>query len=341
MRLLAFLPWTVAVALQTSKEEELPRRAFGADVRNCRVGTKSRTESEVIGGHIVSDREKYPFLTWVGDNDGSDMAQFCGGSLIHPRVVMTAAHCVYSDDTKNLGIYVRFHLTNFGKMKGARRNVVNWRVHEHFSTYTLKDDIALFLLDSDVEEHEATPVTLSDGSEPHDHENNATIVGWGSTDEECRVYDTYLRDSNVPIGPRGTACNTPGSKTLTAKDINSDKQICAGYYTKGSMEYPGCGDSGGPLLTWNSTSSTFTQVGFVSWSYGIPYPDVFTRVSAYRDWLDENIADLIKDGPHPLAKDRIKQDAEAKKADVRAEDNSTAPADEKTSAPVDEAKANA
>jgi len=307
MRLLALLPWSAAVALQLSSDEPEPpaKRGFGADVRNCRVGTKARENEDVIGGHIVNDPGKYPFLTWIGDKDGSGLAQFCGGSLIHPRVVMTAAHCVYNEDAKNAGIYVRFHLANFAKTKGVARDVVNWKVHEDFSSFTLNNDIALFLLDHDAtEDGEVYPVALSDGTEPQENEANATIVGWGSTDEECRIYDTYLRDSHVPIGPRGAQCSTPGSKVLGTSDIETEKQICAGYYVRDAMEYPGCGDSGGPLLTYNSTGDFYTQVGFVSWSYGIPYPDVFTRVSAFREWIDKSVAELIAAGPHRIVAER-------------------------------------
>jgi len=307
MRLL-LLPWTAAVALQSSTLEvdEPPpvRRVFGADVRNCRAGAKTRTDEEaaVIGGHIVNDSTKYPFLTWIGDHDGTGMGQFCGGSLIHPRIVMTAAHCVYEDDYKNANIYVRFRLANFAKTKGVQRNIVNWKVHEGFNHLHLTNDIALFLLESDVTEDDGVyPVQLSDGTEPNEHETNATIVGWGSTDEECRIYDTFLRDSHVPIGPRGPACSTPGSKVLTKRDIDDTKQICAGYYVENSMEYPGCGDSGGPLLTYNGQTGNYTQVGFVSWSYGIPFPDVFTRVSAFRDWIDTTSEALIRAGSHPAA----------------------------------------
>jgi len=44
------------------------------------------------------------------------------------------------------------------------------------------------------------------------------------------------------------------------------------------------GDSGGPLFVDG------TVVGLVSWAYGCAvqgYPTVYTRVSAYRDWIRE------------------------------------------------------
>ncbi|KAJ3066400.1 Azurocidin, partial [Quaeritorhiza haematococci] len=43
----------------------------------------------VVGGDPVGTPEKYPWLVSLQNNG----RHFCGGSLIAPNVVMTAAHC--------------------------------------------------------------------------------------------------------------------------------------------------------------------------------------------------------------------------------------------------------
>jgi len=281
------------------KGQDVPRkRVMGPENRrSCAMRPKSAPA--IVGGEVVKTGDKYPFLAWLGDKDGTRMGQFCGGSLISDRVVLTAGHCVYdADEDKNKKLYVRFKLADFKEEQGVTLDVINWRRHEQFNAFTLHYDIALLYLNESIPEDRVKPVRLSDGTAAFEREGEKVIAGWGSTDEGCIVYDTLLRDATVPMGAYGNDCTTPGSKTIgKMEDFQVENQICAGMYRSGEMEYPGCGDSGGPLMAKDNES--FVQVGFVSWSYGIPYPDVFTRVSHYADWIKEASAGMAAEGFHP------------------------------------------
>jgi len=276
-------------------EKRPAKKAFGPTQRRCRNRKeKSNHSNAVIGGTVVEDPNEFPFLAWLGDNDGTPYAQYCGGSLISDRIVLTAGHCLYDEDASNAKLWVRFQLTDFAVMPGVTRNIVNWVRHPDYDRVELLNDVTLLLLNESVK---ISPVKLSDGSRAFEQIGPKTLAGWGSTDEECNQYDTLLRKSVIPQGSPGPVCRSPGSKAVSASDdYDPSSQLCAGDYA-GDSHYPGCGDSGGPLLADDGTS--WQQVGLVSWSFGFPYPDVFTRVSHFRDWIAESSAELLKAGENP------------------------------------------
>ena len=73
-------------------------------------------------------------------------------------------------------------------------------------------------------------------------------------------------------------------------NVNEERNICAGgtqIEGRGTCK----GDSGGPLQCLNANGKWY-QVGITSWGYPCAHanvPDVFTRVSYYRDWISKNI----------------------------------------------------
>jgi len=279
-----------------AEKSSLPMmKVFGPDHRRQCAKDRTHDGPTIIGGDLVDSGTKYPFLAWLGDDDGTGLGQFCGGSLISDRVVLTAGHCLYDEDARNADLFVRFRLADFKEERGIGRKVINWKRHEKYTRSTLHYDVTVLLLNESVPGDLVPPVRLSDGTKPFEQSGDKRIAGWGSTDEACTQYDTSLRDATVPMGTYGSECQTPGSKTLGATDeFDYASQICAGMYKTGEMQYPGCGDSGGPLMA--EDEGNWTQVGMVSWSYGIPYPDVFTRVSHYVGWIREASAKMEKQG---------------------------------------------
>ena len=57
-------------------------------------GVCCRTQFEIVGGKVVTRAEDFPFVARIHIKTGFATSQFCGASLIHSRLLLTAKHCV-------------------------------------------------------------------------------------------------------------------------------------------------------------------------------------------------------------------------------------------------------
>merc|ERR1719195_2147316 len=64
----------------------------GGSGGSCRCGVKKSTR--IVGGTEVDPKNKYPWMAALVDSNGN---QFCGGTLVASKYVVTAAHCMFYD----------------------------------------------------------------------------------------------------------------------------------------------------------------------------------------------------------------------------------------------------
>lgn len=227
----------------------------------------------IVGGHDTTiEKNPWQVALVAAQVPSNAQAQFCGGSIIAPRWVLTAAHCV-DNGTKPVQIAV-LSGTKSLKEGGQRSMVSDIIVHQRWNPTSKDSDIALIQVSSDLY---GQPITgPSQGAADLANGSVIIVTGWGATTWGGSG-KSILQEVPVPYVSR-SVCNKPASYN---KRIN-DNMFCAGKVGADSCQ----GDSGGPATTGDPRR----LVGVVSWGEGCALAKkfgVYTRVSGFVDWVKE------------------------------------------------------
>uniref|UniRef100_A0A3P8UXW5 Ovochymase 1 n=1 Tax=Cynoglossus semilaevis TaxID=244447 RepID=A0A3P8UXW5_CYNSE len=227
-------------------------------------------ESRIIGG-----QEAIPFSwPWQASLSFASMPA-CGGAIISPQWVVSAAHC-----------FKRFKKASYWTVVAGKHDIDMMGVaailpHHGYNSRTKENDIALVKLQQPLAfSRSVRPITIWTSALPVFRE--CTITGWGST-HGPRI--NRLQEVNVTVLPPDV-CN----RYYTGRIRSS--MFCAGN-EKGGVD--ACqGDSGGPLSCY--TGNKFELAGLVSWGVGCgrkKRPGVYTKLDIHAQWLTKIIKNSI------------------------------------------------
>ncbi|HET9141820.1 serine protease [Actinophytocola sp.] len=246
---------------------ETPRRLAAASLAAAAVAAvvlaahPAGAAPRIVGGSRAST-EQYPFVVYLTTAKGF---QFCGGTLVAPQKVVTAAHCALGYRPGDLKVVAG--RDDKLSQAGVVATVSGIWVHPSYVNVRSGSDVAVLTLDRRLRQRAALVAGAADAA-LYRPETLATVLGWGRTTEGGSA-SRYLLAAQVPV-----VADPDCGKAY--QDFAAESMVCAGYRAGGVDTCQG--DSGGPMVVGR------TLIGISSWGAGCAQPGkpgVYTRVSRY------------------------------------------------------------
>uniref|UniRef100_A0A8C2IBP9 Transmembrane serine protease 2 n=1 Tax=Cyprinus carpio TaxID=7962 RepID=A0A8C2IBP9_CYPCA len=243
----------------------------------CIVCGQNR-ETRIVGGTTVTSKGVWPWQVSLQIS----RRHLCGGSVITPYWIVTAAHCVHENsDARDWTVYAGY--LTLAEMQSATGNSVSRIVMHNFDPRTNENDIALMKLNSPLTiTTNVRPVCLPNKGMYFTAPQECYVTGWGALFSGGSPSQT-LQEAKIQLIDR-TTCN---SQPVYDRQI-TDTMICAGKLEGGVDSCQG--DSGGPLVT--KENSLWWLVGDTSWGDGCAFrnkPGVYGNVTYFLDWIYEQM----------------------------------------------------
>jgi hypothetical protein len=215
----------------------------------------------IVGGRPSVHGEN-PHIVMLSYKGFGGYGQFCDGSIIHNRYILTAAHCFVGWDESPttyevvVGAYNKVEKTSHQKTYLLE----SITCHENYkvSSRQIIYDVCILKTTEDIEFNKYVwPICLPDDLPPPNDGNYnrlCTVAGWGDT--RFTGDEKILNEVDVPVLEYDTCVNWYEAENIL---IDKDQHVCAGY-EQGGLD--ACqGDSGGPFVCLRDTTTRKDKAG--------------------------------------------------------------------------------
>jgi len=250
------------------------------------VAAKPRAGKSVIGGYVAS-LSAWPYQAAL--TKGGRLV--CGGSVIAPTKILTAAHCVEKGDPTQLTVVTgRARLAD--DSTGQELPISSVAIHPDYPT-TRRHDVAVITLalpTSAPSSRLPTPEEAAIATRPG---RQVRVAGFGARHPLGSKVSPHLMEGFARVRAAGTC------KKIYRFQFRPSSMICTKgarvwKYRKAPIHQSACfGDSGGPLVT--DVFGQAVQVGVVSFGWRVcgytKTPAVYSRVSDSLDFIGSQLVD--------------------------------------------------
>jgi len=244
----------------------------------------STTDAPLIFGGREAEPGAWPWQAAlvVASSTNVYLGQYCGGTLIAPEWVLTAAHCLEDATPADVDVVLgRHELSDPG---GERIHSATILIHPDYDPDDFDYDVGLIRL---AQPSVQTPVVLfTDTAKMEESEfAGAIVVGWGL--RESFAFPDPLFQVTVPLVSRDI-CN----EYEIFDGLLTENMLCSGY----PKEYigPCFGDSGGPLMARKAATESWQQIGVVSFGGACGFINnyaAYMRVARFDPWIRDCLID--------------------------------------------------
>ncbi|XP_078266249.1 granzyme K-like [Rhinoraja longicauda] len=237
---------------------------------------------EIIGGHDAV-RHSRPYMASFQKLMRGCYIHDCGGALINPKWVLTAAHCEIKDDRRKPQVVLGAHSLSQNESSKQIFRIKKQIPHPNYNGETMENDIMLLELEKKATINKNVKVLKLQRRKVKNLNSGTSciVAGWGET--STKYESDTLQEVTIKVIDR---------KTCNSKDYyNHQPEVTPNMICAGDSEGRGdscVGDSGGPLVCNGKYS------GIVSFGKGCAdpkKPGVYTFVSdKYLRWIWKIIA---------------------------------------------------